>query len=150
MHLSIHILKSVRTEFPRVLLLTMTCVLLLFIKFATLCSVDLLCLLNCITETLQVNEDCKRIPRGPGVGQPWVGGLGVPQIWSTLCEENMSPLVVNQTPFSCSIHSDYDKYYLHISSRGPWVSDQLFLALHLKAVSMFPVQYQMSPKISGN
>jgi hypothetical protein len=58
---------------------TMTCVLLLFIKFATLCSVDLLCLSNCITETLQVNEDHKHIPRGPRVGQPCVKGLGVPR-----------------------------------------------------------------------
>ena len=71
----------------------MTCVLLLFIKFATLCSVDLLCLLNCIIETLQLNEDRKRIPRGPRVGQSWARGLAVPQIWSTLCEENMSPVL---------------------------------------------------------
>ena len=103
------------------------------------CSVDLLCSLNCITATLEMNEDHKYIPRGPRVGQPWVRGLGVPQIWSTHCEENMSPLVVNRTPFSYSVHSGYDEYYLHIFSRGPWISDEQFLALHLKAVSMCQV-----------
>ena len=86
-----------------------------------------------------MNEDHKCIPRGPRVGQPRVRGLGVPQIWSTHYEENMSPLVVNQTPFSYSVHSGYDEYYLHVFSRGLWISDEQFLGLNLKAVSMCQV-----------
>ena len=58
------------------------------------------------------------------LASPGLGGLGTPQIWSTHCEENMSPLVVNQTPFSYSVHSGYDEFYLHITSRGPWVSEE--------------------------
>jgi hypothetical protein len=99
-----------------------TFVLLLLIKFAKMCSVVLLCLLNCITETIQANEECECIPHRLCLRQPWVRRLGVPHSWSTLCEKNVSPLVVNQTPFSYLIHSRYNEYYLHISSRGPRVS----------------------------
>ena len=51
----------------------------------------------------------------------------------------MSHLVVNQTPFSQSVHSGYNEYYLHVFSRGLSISDEQFLALHLKAVSMCQV-----------
>jgi hypothetical protein len=40
-------------------------------KITILCSVDLLhCLLNCITETIQVTEGQRYIPQGPHDGQP--------------------------------------------------------------------------------
>jgi len=40
-------------------------------KVAILCSVDLLhCLLNCITETIQVTEGHRYSPLGPHDGQP--------------------------------------------------------------------------------
>jgi hypothetical protein len=44
---------------------------------AILCSVDILCLLNCITETIQVTEGRKYFPREPYVGQPCFKMMGL-------------------------------------------------------------------------